>query len=130
MDVYPGGGGIPWYGPGLYNTMATLLLDPRALKAVQVRDIIPTCDGDGVKAQDWILSNARWEREVGVTLGEGKLIKTLLGAILKDVADPIDERVIRRNLSYAPSERGCFAGSQPPAGQKCPRPCFSSAKRS
>ena len=32
MDVYPGGGGIPWYGPGVYNTVATPLLDPRVLK--------------------------------------------------------------------------------------------------
>ena len=101
VDVYPGGGGIPWYGPGVYNTTATPLLDPRALKEVQVWDVVPTWDGDGVKARDWVLSYARWERDVGVALGEGKLIKTLLGAILKDAADPIEKRVIRRNLSFA-----------------------------
>ena len=56
LDVYPGEGAIPWYGPGVYNTMATPLLDPRALKNVQVGDIVPTGDGDGVKAQDWVLS--------------------------------------------------------------------------
>ena len=43
---------------------------------------------------------------MGVALREGKLIKTLLGGILKDVADPIDKRVIRRNLSYAQVKEG------------------------
>ena len=38
---------------------------------------------------------------MGVALGEGKLIKTLLGAIPKDVMDPINKRVICRNLNYA-----------------------------
>ena len=56
MDVYPGGGAILWYGPGIYNTMATPLLDPRAMKDVQVRDVDPTWDGDRPKAQDWVLS--------------------------------------------------------------------------
>ena len=36
-DVYPGGGGILWYGPGVYNTMATPLLDPCTLNDVQIR---------------------------------------------------------------------------------------------
>ena len=106
VDVYPGGGGIPWYGPGVYNTMATPLLDPLALKDVQARDLVPTWDGDGVKAQDWVLLYARWERYVGVALGEGKVIKTFLEAIPKDVADPIDQRMIRRNLSYAQVKEG------------------------
>ena len=106
VDVYLDGGEIPWYGPGVYNTMATPLLDPRALKNVQVRNVVPTWDGVGVKAQDWALSYARWERDLGVALGEGKLIKTLFGAILKDVADPIDKRVIRSNLSYAQVKEG------------------------
>ena len=39
-------------------------------------------------------------------LGEGKVIKTLLGPIPKDVADPIDRRVICRNLSYAQVKEG------------------------
>ena len=86
--------------------MATPLLDPRALKDVQVRDIVPTWDGNRVKAQDWVLSYANWERDVGVALGEGKLIKTLSGAIPKDVADPINKRVTRRNLSYAQVKEG------------------------
>ena len=94
--------------------MATPLLDPRALKDVQVRDVVPTSDGDGVKAQDWVLSCARWERDVGVALGKGKLIKTVFGAIPKDVADPINKRMIPRNSESCPSERGCFAGSRPP----------------
>ena len=106
VDVDPGGGGIPSYGPGVYNTMATPLLDRRALKDVQVPDAVPTWDGDGLKAQDWVLSYARSERDVGVALGEGKLIKTHLGAILKDLADLIDKGVIRRNLSYAPVKEG------------------------
>ena len=38
---------------------------------------------------------------MGVAPGEGKLIKTLFRGIGKDVADPIDKRVIRRNLNYA-----------------------------
>ena len=38
---------------------------------------------------------------MGVALGEGKLIKTLLGAIPKDVADLIDKRAICRKLTYA-----------------------------
>ena len=63
--------------------------------------VVPTWDGDGLRAQDWVLSYARWERDVGVALGEAKLIKTLLGVIPKDVADLIDERAICRNLSYA-----------------------------
>ena len=94
-------GGIPLNGPGVYNTMATPLLDPCALRDLQVRDVLPPWDGDGVKAQDWVLSYARSERDVGVALGEGKLIKKLLGANPKDVADPIDKRVVRGNLSYA-----------------------------
>ena len=49
---------------------------------------------------------ARWERDVGVALGEGKLIKALSGAIPKDVADPIDKRLIRRNLRYAQVKEG------------------------
>ena len=106
VDVYPGGGGIPWYGPGMYSTMAPPLLDPRALMDAQVRDVVPPWDGDGVKAQDWVLSYARWERDVGVMLGEGKLIKTLLGAIPKDVTDPMGKRVIRRNLTYAQVKEG------------------------
>ena len=81
-------------------------MDPRALKDVQVRDVVPTWDGDGVKEQDWVLSYAKWERDVGVALGEGKLIKTLLGTIPKDIADPIDKRVIRRNLIYAQVKEG------------------------
>ena len=32
--------------------------------------------------------------------------KTLLGAVSKDVADPIDKRVIRWNLSYAQVKEG------------------------
>ena len=44
--------------------------------------------------------------DVRAALGEGKLIQTLLGAIPKDVADPIDERVIRRNLNYAQVKEG------------------------
>ena len=106
VDVYPGGGGLPWYGSGVYNTMATPLLDPRALKDLKVREVVPTCDSDGLKAQDWVLSYARWERDVGVALGEGKLIKTLSGAIPKDVADPMDRRVIGKNLSYAIVKEG------------------------
>ena len=106
LHVYPGGGGTPWYCPGVYNTMATPLLDPRALKDVEVRDVIPTWDGDRMKAQEGVLSYARWERDVGVALSEGKLIKTLLGAIPKDVADPIDQRGIRRNLSDAQVKEG------------------------
>ena len=78
----------------------------RALKDAQVRDVVSTWDGDGVKAQDCVLSYARWERVVGDALGEGNLIKMLLGAIPKDVADPIDKRVIRRNLSYAQVKEG------------------------
>ena len=92
--------------PGVYNTMATPLLDPGALKNVQVRDVVHTWDGEGVKAQDWIMSYARWQRDLMVALGEGKLMKTLLGAILKSVADLIDKRVIRRNLSYAQVKEG------------------------
>ena len=106
VDVYPGGGGIQWYALGVSNTMAMSLVGPRALKDVQVRDVVPTWDGDGSKEQDWVLSYARWERDVEVALGEGKLIKTLLGAIPKDVSDPIDKRVIRRNLSYAQVKEG------------------------
>ena len=87
MDVYPARGGIPWYGPGAYNTMATLLMNPHALKDVQVRKVVPTWNDDELKAQDWVLSYATWEQDVGVALGEGKLIKTLLGAIPKDVPD-------------------------------------------
>ena len=60
-DVYPGGGGIRWYCPGVYNTMATPLLDARALKNVQGRDLVPTWNDHGVKAKDWVLSYARWE---------------------------------------------------------------------
>ena len=86
--------------------MVTPLLDPHALKDVQVRDVVPTWNGEGVKAQDWVLSYARWERDVGVALGEGNLIKTLWEAIRKDVLDPIDKRVIRRNLSYAQVQEG------------------------
>ena len=56
--------------------MAPPLLDPRALKDVQPRDVVPTWDGNGLKAQDWVLSSARSEQDVGVALGEGKLIKT------------------------------------------------------
>ena len=52
VDVHPGGGGIPWYGRGVYNTMARPLLAPPALKNAQVRDVVPTWDGDGLKAQD------------------------------------------------------------------------------
>ena len=59
VDVYPGGGGIPWYGPGVYRSMAPPLLDPRALKDVQVGDVVPTWDGDAVKAQAWVCSYAR-----------------------------------------------------------------------
>ena len=99
MDVYAGGGGILLYGPGVYKTMATPLLEPCALKDVQVQDVAPTWDGGGFKAEDLVLSYARWEQDVGVALGEGKLIKTLLGAMPKHVADPIDKKVIRRNLS-------------------------------
>ena len=86
--------------------MATPLLDPHALKDVQVRDVVPSWDGDGVKAQDCVLLYARWERDVGVPLGEAKLMKTLLGAMLKDVAAPIEKRVICRNLSYAQIKEG------------------------
>ena len=106
VDVYSGGGGIPWYGPGVYNTMVTPLLDPRALKDVQVWDVVPTWDGDGLKAQDWVLSYARWERDLGVVLGEGELIKTLLGTIPKDVADPINGGLIHGNLSHAQVKKG------------------------
>ena len=106
VHVYPGGGGIPWYGPGVYNTIATALPDPVALKDVQFRDVVPTWDGDGVKAQDWVLSYAAREQDMGGTLGEGKLIKPLLGAIRKEFADLIDKRVIRRNLSYAQVKEG------------------------
>ena len=108
VDVYPVGGAIPWYGPGVYNTMATPLLDPRALKDVQVRDIVPTSDADRPKAQDWVPSYARLEQDVGVALGEGKLIKTLFGGIPKDVADLINKRVISRNLSYAQIKEGAL----------------------
>ena len=59
-----------------------------------------------MKAQDRVLCDARWERDVGVVLGEGKLIKTLLGEIPKDVMHPIDKSVIRRNLSYAQVKEG------------------------
>ena len=89
------------YGPGVYNTRATPLLVPRALKDVQVRDVAPTWDSDGVKAQNWVPSYARWERDLTVALGKGKLIKMLLGAMPKDVADRIDKRVICSNLSHA-----------------------------
>ena len=94
--------GIPWYVPGVYNTMATPLLDPRALKDVQVRDVVPTWDGDRVKAQDWVLSYARWVRDAGEALGGG----TLSGATPKDVVDPTDKRVICRKLSYAQVKEG------------------------
>ena len=90
----------------MYNTLATPPLDPCALKDVQVRDVVPTWEGDGMKAQDLVLSYARWERDVGVAVGEGKLIKTLLGAMPKDAADPIDKRMIRRKLSYAQVKQG------------------------
>ena len=50
VDVNRRRGGIPWYGPGVYNTMATPLLDYHALKDVQVWDVVPTWDGDGMKA--------------------------------------------------------------------------------
>ena len=53
-----------------------------------------------------VLSYARSERDVVVAIGEGKLIKTLWGAIPKDVADPMDKRVIRRKLSYAQVKEG------------------------
>ena len=43
---------------------------------------------------------------MGVAIREGKHIKMLWGAIPKDVADPIDKRVIRRNLSYAQVKEG------------------------
>ena len=86
--------------------MATPPLDPRALKDVRVPDVVPTWDGDRVKAQDWVLSYARWEQDVGVALGEGKLIKTLLGSILKGVADWMDKRVIHRNVNYAQVKEG------------------------
>ena len=79
---------------------------PCALKHVQVRDVVPTCDGDEVKAQDWVLCYARWEQDVEMALGEGKLIKMPLMAMPKDVADPINKRVIRRNLSYAQVKGG------------------------
>ena len=82
------------------------LLDPHALKDVQVWDVVPDLDGDGVKAQDWVLSYAGWEGDVGVALGEGNLVQTLFGAIPKDVAEPIEKRVIRRNLSYAQVKEG------------------------
>ena len=65
----------------MYNTLATPLLDPGALKDVQVRDVVPTWDGNGVKAQDLVLSYATWERDVGVALGKGELIQTLSRAI-------------------------------------------------
>ena len=106
LDVCPGGGGIPWYGPGVYNTMAGPLLNRCLLKGVHIRDVVPTWDGDGPKSQDGVVSYARWERDVKVALGEGKLIKRLLGAIPKDVADPIDKRVIRRKLTHAKVKEG------------------------
>ena len=81
--------------------MATPLLDPRPLKDVQVRDIVPTWDGDGVKAPDGSCPMPGGSETWGSHSAKGKLIKTLLGAIPKDVADPIDKTVIRRNLSYA-----------------------------
>ena len=86
--------------------MATPLLDPRALMDVQVRDLVPTWDGDGVKAQDWVLSYARFERDMGVALGEKNVVKTLLGVIPEEVAEPIHKRVILRNLSYAQVKEG------------------------
>ena len=124
VDVYLAGGGIPWYGPGVYNTMATPLLDPRALRDVQVRDVVPTGDGDGMKAQDCVLSHARWERDVGVALGEGKLIKTLLGAIPKDVADQIAQRVFRRNLSFAQVKEGLLREVTRPMNRNVPDHVF------
>ena len=47
---------------------------------------------------------------MGVALGEQKLIKMLLGAILKSVADQIHKRVLRRNLTYA-EVKGVLCGS-------------------
>ena len=68
--------------------------------ATGVRTGFTTWDGDGLKTRDWVLSYVCWKQDVGVALGEGKLIKTLLGAIPRDGADQIAKRVIRRNLSY------------------------------
>ena len=104
--------------------MATPLLDPCALKDVQVRDVVPTWDGDRGKAQDWVSSCASWEQDVGVALGKEKLIKTLLGAIPKDVADPIDKRVIRRNLSYAQVGEVVLREVNGRVNRNVPQPCF------
>ena len=100
--------------------MATPLLDPRTLKDLQVLDVFPTWDGDGLKAQDSVLSYAKWEPDVGVALVEGKLIKKLLGAIPKDVADPINKRVIRRKLSYAQVKEGVLPKVNPQVNKSFP----------
>ena len=104
--------------------MATPVLEPGALKDVQVRDAVPTWDGDGVKAQDWVLSYARWEQDVGVVLGEEKLIKTLLGAIPKGVADPIDKRMIHRNLSSTQVKEGVLREVNPRVNRNLPNHVF------
>ena len=96
--------------------MATPLLDPCALKDVQVRDVVLTWDGDRGKAQDWGSSCARWEQDVGVALGKEKLIKTLLGAI--------DKRVICRNLSYAQVGEVVLREVNGRVNRNVSQPCF------
>ena len=104
--MYPGGGGIPWYGPGVYNTMDTPLLDPRALKNVRVQDVIVHLErqrGEG-RGLGSVLCQQGARR--GGRARRTKPYQNAFGAIQKDVADPIAKRVIRRNLSYAQVKEG------------------------
>ena len=83
QDHAYGPGVVPWYGPGVYNTMATPYVDPRALADMQKRDAIPVWNGSGETAQHWLLSYTRWEQNTGVALGDHRLTQAILGSIPK-----------------------------------------------
>ena len=87
-------------GPGAYGHQATPHLDPTSLGDLQRVNLRPKWDGKGETVHHYLLKWRRWERSVGRALGEEARIVEILASIPPKIADPIEDRHLRRCLSY------------------------------
>ena len=100
------------FWPGAHGHQATPHLDPTSLEDLQPANLRHKWDGKGETVHHYLLKWRSWERSVGRALGKEALIVEVLASIPPKIAGPIEDRHLRRCLSYKGVKGGGGMGGE------------------